>query len=87
MCVITATNRDLEKWCERAVSEDLYYRLNVFPVLLPLRERQEDLPVGGVFLKKFARRTGGHLFSAGGARGFSALAGNIRELENVIERG
>ena len=92
--IITATNRDLEKMVrEGRFRDDLYYRLNVFPLVLPpLRERLEDLPVlADYFLKKYGEKN---------RRGVITLApevlqafrryswpGNIRELENVIERG
>lgn len=92
--IITATNRDLEKMVrEGRFRDDLYYRLNVFPLVLPpLRERLEDLPaLAEFFLKKYGEKN---------RRGVITLApetleafrqyswpGNIRELENVIERG
>jgi transcriptional regulator with GAF, ATPase, and Fis domain len=91
--IITATNRDLETMVrEGRFREDLYYRLNVFPVVLPpLRERQEDLPgLAEFFLKKFSeknRRTGISLApEVLEAFRHYAWPGNIRELENVIER-
>jgi two-component system response regulator HydG len=91
--IITATNRDLEKMVrEGRFREDLFYRLNVFPVVLPpLRERQEDLPaLAEFFLRKFGeknRREGIAL----GPEVLEAFRrypwpGNIRELENVMER-
>jgi len=91
--IITATNRDLEKMVrEGRFREDLFYRLNVFPVVLPpLRERQEDLPaLAEFFLRKFGeknRREGVAL----GPEVLEAFRrypwpGNIRELENVMER-
>jgi transcriptional regulator with PAS, ATPase and Fis domain len=91
--IITATNRDLEKMVrEGRFREDLYYRLNVFPVVLPpLRERQEDLPaLADFFLKKFGeknRREGLALApEVLEALRHYAWPGNIRELENVMER-
>ena len=92
--IITATNRDLEKMVrEGRFRDDLYYRLNVFPLVLPpLRERLEDLPVlADFFLKKYGEKNRrGTITLAPGAlqafRGYS-WPGNIRELENVIERG
>jgi transcriptional regulator with PAS, ATPase and Fis domain len=92
--IITATNRELEKMVrEGRFRDDLYYRLNVFQLVMPpLRERLEDLPgLADFFLKKYGEKN---------RRGVITLApevlqafrryswpGNIRELENVIERG
>jgi Nif-specific regulatory protein len=91
--IIAATNRDLEK--EVAAGRfraDLYYRLNLFPIIVPpLRERPDDiLPLAEHFLEKFARQH---------RKGLRRLApqsiellmsyhwpGNVRELENTIER-
>ncbi|MEJ2670701.1 MAG: sigma-54 dependent transcriptional regulator [Deltaproteobacteria bacterium] len=91
--IIAATNRDLEKMVrEGRFRDDLYYRLNVFPVLLPpLRERQQDLPsLAEFFLKRFGRknRREGLSLSPEVLEAFARYAwpGNIRELENVIER-
>jgi two-component system response regulator HydG len=91
--IITATNRDLEKMVRGdRFREDLFYRLNVFPVVLPpLRERQEDLPaLAEFFLRKFGeknRREGIALAPEvlEALRGYP-WPGNIRELENVMER-
>jgi two-component system response regulator HydG len=92
--IIAATNRDLEAMVrEGNFREDLFYRLHVFPVTLPpLRERLEDLPqIADFFLKHYQKKY---------QRTVRALApevlqafrrypwpGNIRELENVMERG
>jgi transcriptional regulator with PAS, ATPase and Fis domain len=91
--IIAATNRDLETMLrEGRFREDLYYRLNVFPVVLPpLRERQEDLPgLAEFFLKKFGEknRRAGISLSPEVLEAFRGYAwpGNIRELENVMER-
>lgn len=91
--VIAATNRDLPKAvAEKTFREDLYYRLNVFPVMLPsLRDRTGDIPILAQFiLEKFAARIGKPMtsISAGSLERLKAYAwpGNIRELENVIER-
>jgi formate hydrogenlyase transcriptional activator len=91
--VIAATNRDLlQEVREKAFREDLFYRLNVFPVRLPpLRERPDDIPLLVHYLvNKFALRIGKRL---GGVSGASMQRlrdypwpGNIRELENVLER-
>ena len=91
--LIAATNKDLEKMIKEEVfREDLYYRLNIVPIYLPtLKERQEDIPLLAVhFLKKYADEMGKTV------KGFTPEAmekmmrypwpGNIRELENVIER-
>ncbi len=91
--VVSATNRNLEKMIEDGeFREDLYYRLNVFPINLPpLRDRLDDLPVlVGHFIAKFARQMG----SAAAGVSTEALQklreyswpGNVRELENIIER-
>jgi formate hydrogenlyase transcriptional activator len=91
--LIAATNRDLEQVvAEGKFRSDLYYRLNVFPVRLPaLRERPEDVPLlVRHFVQQFSRRLG-RTIDAIPAETMSALArypwpGNIRELQNVIER-
>lgn len=92
--ILAATNRNLEKMMEEgSFREDLFYRLNVMPIFLPpLRERNDDVPeLVQTFIQKF-RKT--HVSSQ--IRGVSNDAlellklyrwpGNIRELENVIER-
>jgi transcriptional regulator with PAS, ATPase and Fis domain len=91
--IITATNRNLEKMVrEGRFREDLYYRLNVFPVVLPsLRERREDLPaLAEFFLKKFSRKNRREDLSLAPEvlEAFRRYPwpGNIRELENVMER-
>jgi transcriptional regulator with GAF, ATPase, and Fis domain len=91
--IITATNRDLEKMVrEGRFREDLFYRLNVFPVVLPpLRERQEDLPaLAEFFLRKFGEknRREGIALAPEVLEAFRCYPwpGNIRELENVMER-
>jgi DNA-binding NtrC family response regulator len=91
--VISATNRPLEKMIEDgSFREDLYYRLNVFPVHLPpLRDRLDDLEVlANHFVGKFARNTHKRVHGISPAalakmRGYS-WPGNVRELENIIER-
>jgi PAS domain S-box-containing protein len=91
--VIAATNRDLLREVqEKAFREDLYYRLNVFPVRLPpLRERRDDIPLLVHFLlNKFASRIGKRLDGVSrptlqSLQNYS-WPGNIRELENVLER-
>ena len=91
--IIAATNKKLEKEMEEGnFREDLYYRLNVIRIRLPpLREREEDIPLlMDHFLKKFAAEQGKNI------RKVSSLVmrvlcnyhypGNVRELENIIER-
>ncbi len=88
--IIAATNQDLEKAVrEGRFREDLYYRLNVIPIVLPpLRERRTDIPLlVEHFMKKYATGTRRTI----GDRALKALSeydwpGNVRELESVIER-
>ena len=91
--VIAATNRDLVKSIgEGKLREDLYYRLNVFPIALPpLRDRAGDVPLLVHFLvARFAARIGVRIESVGKATmdrlSRYSWPGNIRELENVLER-
>jgi two-component system, NtrC family, response regulator AtoC len=91
--VIAATNRDLQRMvAERSFREDLYYRLNVFPIALPpLRERRADiLPLASYLLTQACRRFGRRIagFSEEATVGLHDYAwpGNVRELQNVIER-
>jgi DNA-binding NtrC family response regulator len=91
--LIAATNRDLEAAIESGgFREDLYYRLNVVPIELPpLRDRAEDIPLLVVhFLEKFNERLNKNVerLSEGALEVLAAYAwpGNIRELENIIER-
>ncbi|HEX6837017.1 MAG TPA: sigma-54 dependent transcriptional regulator, partial [Polyangia bacterium] len=91
--VVSATHRNLEQQiADGKFREDLYYRLNVFPIVLPpLRERLEDLPrLVEHFVSKFNRVTGksvrGFDHSALAALGQYQWPGNVRELENVVER-
>jgi two-component system NtrC family response regulator len=91
--VVTATNRDLAQLVEEGkLREDLYYRFNVIPMVVPpLRERTEDIPLlAAHFLEEAKKRSGTNI------RGFASetmaklLAyhwpGNVRELRNVVER-
>ncbi len=91
--IIAATNRNLEDMvADKIFREDLYYRLNVIPLLIPpLRERFEDIQLlGELFLRHFAEKLHNPV------QGFSAAAlqrlqdynwpGNVRELKNIIER-
>ncbi len=91
--VIAATNRDLQvAIAANTFRSDLFYRLNVFPIEVPpLRERREDIPVlVEYFLDRFARKAGKSIRSVN-KRSLESLQsypwpGNIRELQNVIER-
>jgi transcriptional regulator with GAF, ATPase, and Fis domain len=91
--IIAATHRDLERRvAEGAFREDLYYRLNVFPIPVPpLRERAEDIPLlVWRFVEEFSKTFGRRIDSID-KQTFAALAqyswpGNIRELRNVVER-
>jgi formate hydrogenlyase transcriptional activator len=91
--LVAATNRDLEKMIEsREFRSDLYYRLNVFPIRIPpLRERPEDIPLlVRYFTQKYGRRMEKQIESIPAAAMKKLAAwrwpGNIRELENFIER-
>jgi transcriptional regulator with GAF, ATPase, and Fis domain len=91
--VVAATNRNLVNLVnEGAFREDLYYRLNVFPIQnLPLRERREDIPLlVRHFVKKFAAKQGktiDHISQPDLEELMRyEFPGNIRELENMIER-
>ena len=91
--IIAATNRDLKAMVEeKTFRQDLFYRMNVFPIFLPpLRERKEDIPrLAYYFLRFFCRKAGKKI------DGFSdealkqmvnhAWPGNVRQLKNVVER-
>jgi formate hydrogenlyase transcriptional activator len=91
--LVAATNRDLEKMiADREFRSDLYYRLHVFPIRIPpLRERKEDIPqLVSYFVQKFAKQMQKKIDSISPAvmRGLTAWEwpGNIRELENFVER-
>jgi transcriptional regulator with GAF, ATPase, and Fis domain len=91
--IIAATNRDLARVvCQAGFREDLYYRLNVFQIIVPpLRERREDiLPLLWSFVQEFSKRMGKRIESIP-QKGVEALQayswpGNVRELRNVAER-
>lgn len=91
--MIAATNRDLKSLVEaKEFRSDLYYRLNVFPVTMPpLRERREDIPrLVRYFTQQHAVRMKKHIHTVP-AKTLEALSrygwpGNIRELENLVER-
>ncbi len=91
--VLSATNVELEKAVKKGLfRDDLFYRLNVIPIHLPpLRERVEDIPLlAGHFIKKYNEKLGKEIRGlAPGVMDYLAAynwPGNIRELENVIER-
>ncbi len=90
--VIAATNRDLKAEVEKGdFREDLFYRLNVFPITLPpLRERKEDIPELALYFlgKKDGEGAGPQGFTAHAmdALGAYEWPGNIRELQNEVER-
>src|SRR5438034_1618145 len=92
--IIAATNRDLEQAVQAGrFRSDLFYRLNVFPLLMPpLRERRSDIPsLAAFFLERFSRKFGKTVEGVSHAtmRRLSEYAwpGNIRELQNIVERG
>jgi len=91
--IIAATNRELEKAIQNNdFREDLFYRLNVFPIQVPpLRERKEDIPLlVQHFVKKYSKKTGRKIKETSKKVIDSLMAydwpGNVRELENIIER-
>jgi formate hydrogenlyase transcriptional activator len=91
--LVAATNQNLLKMVARGQFRiDLYYRLNVFPILLPaLRERREDIPALVThFVKMFSRRMGKQIDSIPpetmAAFQWYSWPGNIRELQNLVER-
>jgi formate hydrogenlyase transcriptional activator len=91
--VIAATNRDLQEAIRAGrFRTDLFYRLNVFPIQLPpLRDRRADIPQLVTFFlsrfaKKFGKRVGSVLPETMGSLTTYAWPGNIRELQNIIER-
>lgn len=91
--VIAATNRDLPEAIEGGrFREDLFYRLNVFPIHMPpLRERGEDIPLlARYFIDRFARKMGKSIrrVKSGALEHLQSYPwpGNIRELQNVVER-
>ena len=91
--LVAATNRNLEEMiANKEFRSDLYYRLNVFPIRIPpLRERKEDIPLlVSYFVQKFAQQMQKRIegISSVVMKGLAAWEwpGNIRELENFIER-
>jgi len=91
--IIAATNRDLEELMKKGqFREDLYYRINVFPIYLPpLRDRKNDIMLlADNFVEKYARENNKHItrISTPAIRLLTSYhwPGNVRELENCIER-
>jgi formate hydrogenlyase transcriptional activator len=91
--VVAATNCDLKAMvARRQFREDLFYRLNVFPILLPpLRQRREDIPMlVAHFARRYAAKANRHLdeVPAGAMEALKRYAwpGNVRELQNFVER-
>jgi formate hydrogenlyase transcriptional activator len=91
--LVAATNRDLEEMvAKKEFRSDLFYRLNVFPIRIPpLRDRREDIPLlVSYFVQKFAKEMQKQIETvpAAAMKGLTAWdwPGNIRELENFIER-
>ncbi|MGA2516788.1 MAG: sigma 54-interacting transcriptional regulator [Thermodesulfobacteriota bacterium] len=91
--IVATTNRNLEEEVRKGrFRQDLYYRLNVFPITVPpLRQRQEDIPLlVQAFVERYARKLGKQITSIQ-KETMKALQdypwpGNVRELENIIER-
>jgi two-component system, NtrC family, response regulator AtoC len=91
--IISTSNRDMdEAIAEKKIREDLYYRLNVFPIHLPpLRERREEIvPLANHFIEKFCQENKKEKMSLSEGAKKKLLAypwpGNVRELANIIER-
>jgi transcriptional regulator with GAF, ATPase, and Fis domain len=92
--IIATTNRDLgEEVRKGRFRQDLYYRLNVFPITVPpLRQRKEDIPqMVEAFIERYSRKTGKQITSIR-TETMKVLQeyswpGNVRELESIIERG
>jgi len=91
--IITATNRNLEEEVRKGrFREDLWYRLNIFPITMPpLRDRMEDIPLlVDFYIKKISKRMGKTIemipASVMNALQYYHWPGNVRELENVLER-
>jgi len=92
--ILSATNRDLQRLVEKGLfREDLYFRLNIFPIALPpLRERKNDIPsLVQYFIQKKAKEmalSGIPVFAPGEVNRMMQYdwPGNVRELENMVER-
>jgi PAS domain S-box-containing protein len=92
--IVATTNRDLEEEVRKGrFRQDLYYRLNVFPITVPpLRQRKEDIPLlAQSFIERYAKKLGKQITSVQ-KKTMKTLQdypwpGNVRELESIIERG
>ncbi len=92
--IVSATNRNLEEAVKQnTFREDLYYRLSVFPIIMPsLRDRKEDIPLlAAHFLEKFKKREKKNSLTSIAKDALEVLIsynwpGNVRELENTLER-
>jgi formate hydrogenlyase transcriptional activator len=91
--IIAATNRNIEKEvAERRFRADLYYRLNVFPIVVPpLRDRKADIPLlAGYFIERYSKYAGKRITGISEKLQQAMMAydwpGNVRELEHLIER-
>jgi formate hydrogenlyase transcriptional activator len=91
--IITTTNRDLEEEVRKGrFREDLFYRLNVFPITVPpLRQRKEDIPqMVEAFIERYSRQSGKQITSIQKETMMELQdypwPGNVRELESIIER-
>ncbi|HEX5679749.1 MAG TPA: sigma-54 dependent transcriptional regulator, partial [Desulfobacterales bacterium] len=91
--IVATTNRDLDEEVRKGrFRQDLYYRLNVFPITVPpLRQRQEDIPLlAQAFIERYSRKLGKQITSVH-KKTMKTLQeypwpGNVRELESIIER-
>ena len=89
--ILTASNRDLQEQVrDGSFREDLYYRINVVQIVMPpLRERIEDIPeLIDIFYSKFSGEHAGEIITSGALKALMnyRFPGNIRELENIVER-
>lgn len=92
--IIAATNRNIEREvAEGRFRTDLYYRLNVFPIIVPpLRDRKADIPMlTAYFIERYSKNTGKRITGISDKAQAAMMAydwpGNVRELEHLIERG
>jgi PAS domain S-box-containing protein len=92
--VLAATNRDLEEAvADHTLRQDLFYRLNIFPIRIPsLRERADDIPLlVEYFVERYAKKAGKKIKNISEKTYYLFQSyewpGNIRELQNVVERG
>lgn len=89
--IICATNRNLEQMVQQGkFRQDLFYRVNVFPIFIPpLRRRRDDIVPLAEFIMKTFSFGKGHILTEGACKKLEEYAwpGNVRELANVLERG